>query len=354
MTFLRPDQRQTLIWCAIGVALCVLLYSLSAVLTPFLMAGILGYILNPGVDWLERHRCPRTVAALLMIALLTVIAAVLVLTIVPVLREELAELQRRAPDLLDRLNSVLTPHLQTWFGSSVTISGSSLAKLASDQLAGVEVMPALISSLKLGGGAVLKVAALAFLVPVVLIYLLLDWHVMLRKLDAAVPRRWHALTATLAREIDEILAQFLRGQLSVMILLAAYYSIALEIAGFDVALPVGLCTGLLVFVPYLGFGIGLLLALLAAFLQFGSWYGVIAVAVVFGVGQVLEGFFLTPRLVGHRIGLHPVAVIFALLAFGQLFGFFGVLLALPASAALLVGLRHLKVLYQTSEFYRRS
>src|SRR5271170_6836035 len=123
MTFLRPDQRQTLIWCAIGVALCVLLYSLSAVLTPFLMAGILGYILNPGVDWLERHRCPRTVAALLMIALLTVIAAVLVLTIVPVLREELAELQRRAPDLLDRLNSVLTPHLQTWFGSSVTISG---------------------------------------------------------------------------------------------------------------------------------------------------------------------------------------------------------------------------------------
>ena len=155
----------------------------------------------------------------------------------------------------------------------------------------------------------------------------------------------------MAEEVDTLLAQYLRGQLLVMVVLAAYYSVALAIAGFDVALPVGILTGLLVFIPYLGFGLGLVLALIAAFLQFTDWSGVIAVAVIYGVGQVLEGFFLTPRLVGERIGLNPLAVIFALLAFGQLFGFVGVLLALPASAVLMVAFKHLRRHYLRSSFY---
>jgi predicted PurR-regulated permease PerM len=166
-----------------------------------------------------------------------------------------------------------------------------------------------------------------------------------------VPRRWVVQTVAMAQEVNILLAQYLRGQLLVMLVLAAYYSIGLTIAGFDVALPVGILTGLLVFIPYLGFGLGLILALIAAVLQFSDWSGLIAVAVIYGAGQVVEGFFLTPRLVGERIGLNPLAVIFALLAFGQLFGFVGVLLALPASAVLMVAFRHLRHHYLRSSFY---
>ena len=153
-------------------------------------------------------------------------------------------------------------------------------------------------------------------------------------------------------ECDTVLGQYLRGQLIVMAALAVYYSAALALAGFDLALPVGLFTGLAVFIPYLGFGVGLALALLAGVLQFGSWYAVGAVAAVYGTGQLLESFVLTPRLVGERIGLAPLAVIFALLAFGHLFGFVGVLIALPVSAVLLVALRRARNAYLASRLYQ--
>jgi predicted PurR-regulated permease PerM len=152
-------------------------------------------------------------------------------------------------------------------------------------------------------------------------------------------------------EVDLLLAQYLRGQLLVMLVLAVYYSTALAIAGFDVALPVGIITGLLVFIPYLGFGLGLILALISAILQFQGWHGLVAIGLIYGFGQILEGFFLTPRLVGERIGLNPLAVIFALMAFGQFFGFAGVLLALPCSAILMVAFKHLRASYLESSFY---
>ncbi len=154
------------------------------------------------------------------------------------------------------------------------------------------------------------------------------------------------------RESDALLGQYLHGQLLVMGLLAVGYSVGLALFGFDLAVPVGVFTGLAVFIPYLGFGLGLVLALLAGVLQFGGWYGVIAVAVVYGIGQVVESFLLTPYLVGERIGLNPLAVIFVLLAFGHLFGFIGVLIALPVSAVLAVVLRRLREAYLTSPLYR--
>jgi predicted PurR-regulated permease PerM len=202
--------------------------------------------------------------------------------------------------------------------------------------------------------AVMGWIATIVLVPVVLFYLLLDWHAMLARLALMVPRRWISLVTSMAVEADSLLAQYLRGQLLVMLVLATYYSVALAIAGFDVALPVGLLTGLLVFIPYIGFGIGLLLAVVAAILQFDGLQGLIAIAIIYGCGQVIEGFYLTPRLVGERIGLHPLAVIFALLAFGQLFGFVGILLALPASAILSVIVKRLREHYLQSPFYGQS
>jgi predicted PurR-regulated permease PerM len=218
---------------------------------------------------------------------------------------------------------------------------------------GEEIAHAVLASAKVGGIAVLGWLATVVLIPVVLFYLLLDWHALIARLQNGVPRRWVSQTTGLILEVDGLLAQYLRGQLTVMLVLAAYYSIALTLCGFDVALPVGLITGLLVFIPYLGFGTGLILALIAAVLQFNGFHGLIAVAVVYGFGQILEGFFLTPRLVGERIGLHPLAVIFALLAFGQVFGFVGVLLALPTSAIVMVAIRHVRRLYLNSSFYTR-
>jgi predicted PurR-regulated permease PerM len=165
------------------------------------------------------------------------------------------------------------------------------------------------------------------------------------------PRRWVPKVRRIASEIDSVLAEFIRGQLSVMGVLAAYYVIGLSLAGLKLAIPIGILTGLLVFIPYVGFGLGLVLGVLAALLQWHGWPAFAAVLGVYGVGQLLEGYVLVPWLVGDRIGLHPLAVIFALLAFGQLFGFAGVLLALPVSASLLVGLRHLRAAYQESPLY---
>jgi predicted PurR-regulated permease PerM len=275
-----------------------------------------------------------------------------VLIVVPVLRTELPLLQAQIPDALARIDALLSPHLAQ-LGIHIKLDGSSLRTILTQQIvtSSDEIWTTVLASARVGGSALLGWVATAILIPVVLFYLLLDWHRLLRQLQDAVPRRWVNPTVGMAQEVNALLAQYLRGQLLVMLVLALYYSAALALAGFEVALPVGILTGLLVFIPYLGYGLGLVLALTAAILQFSDWSGVIAVAVIYGAGQVIEGFFLTPRLVGERIGLNPLAVIFALLAFGQLFGFVGVLLALPASAVLMVAFRHLKRHYLRSSFY---
>ena len=355
----NSDQKQTLIWLAVGSAIALLLYSLGPVLTPFVAGSIMAYALNPGVDWLASHRIgrfkiPRALAVTAMVLLLFLVVSALVLIVAPVLQKESALLQEQIPVFLVKLNELLGPKLQE-LGINVELDSAGIKSMASQYLSssGEEIGKAVLASAKVGGIAVLGWLATVVLIPVVLFYILLDWYALLRRLENGIPRRWLAKVKGIALEVDGLLAQYLRGQLTVMLVLAAYYSVALTLCGFEVALPVGMITGLLVFIPYLGFGLGLILALIAAVLQFEGWHGLASVAVIYGCGQVLEGFFLTPRLVGERIGLHPLAVIFALLAFGQLFGFVGVLLALPASAVVMVALRHLRRHYIDSTFYTR-
>ncbi|MBV8666537.1 MAG: AI-2E family transporter [Burkholderiaceae bacterium] len=356
---ISPEQKQTVLWLAVAAALLWLLVSLGPVLTPFIAAGILAYALNPGVDWLAswrlgRFHLPRSLAVTVMVLLLFAAVLALVLVVAPVLRTENLLLQEQIPTFLVRLNTFLGPLLRE-YGLHVQLDSAGIKSIATQYFSssGEEIGRAILSSAKVGGIAVLGWIATFVLIPVVLFYLLLDWHALLARLLNGVPRRWVDRVAGFAQEVDGLLAQYLRGQLTVMLVLAAYYSIALTLCGFDVALPVGLVTGLLVFIPYLGFGLGLALATIAAILQFDGWQGLIFVGVVYGCGQILEGFFLTPRLVGERIGLHPLAVIFALLAFGQLFGFVGVLLALPASAIVMVAIKHLRHSYLSSSFYTR-
>ncbi|HYD82284.1 MAG TPA: AI-2E family transporter [Paucimonas sp.] len=354
------EQKQTWLWLSVGLALAALLVLLGPVLAPFIAGAILAYALNPAVDRLDAKRIgrfslPRTVAVTIVLLLFVAAILAVFLIVVPILQKEIPLLQEKIPRFLSRFNETVAPWLLK-FGIDVPQDSAGLGKMISERFAtsGDEIWSAVFASAKAGGLAVLGWFGTMLLIPVVLFYLLLDWHRVLALFEGIVPRRWAARAASLAREADGLLAQYLRGQLSVMLTLAVYYSVGLAIAGFDVALPVGILTGLLVFIPYLGFGLGLLLALIAALLQFDGMYGLVAVAIVYGLGQVLESFVLTPRLVGERIGLHPLAVIFALMAFGQLFGFAGVLLALPASAIVSVAVKHLRAHYINSSFYKQS
>jgi predicted PurR-regulated permease PerM len=354
---ISQEQKQSAFWIGLWLLVVLLLVSLGPVLTPFIAAAILAYALNPGVDRLDRlHwrrlRVPRAAAVLLVMLVLGAALLALVLIVVPVLKKELPLLQDRIPVLLERFNALAAPRLHE-LGITVRLDGDGIRHLLTQQLqtSGEEIWRAVLNSARVGGSAVLGWLATLVLIPIVLFYLLLDWHPMLRRCANAIPRRWVGQTVAMAHEVDSLLAQYLRGQLLVMLVLAVYYSAGLMLAGFDVALPIGIITGLLVFIPYLGFGLGLGLALLAALLQSSGWQDLAAVAVVYGVGQVLESFILTPRLVGERIGMNPLAVIFALLAFGQLFGFVGILLALPISAILMVAYRHLRKHYLASGFY---
>lgn len=349
--FPNPQQRPVLLWLAAGIIFYVLLALLGPVLTPFVAAAVIGYMLNPGVDWLSERGLPRSVAVLLVIIALFLALAAVILIVVPMLAAELPALQQRLPLLLDAFDRAIRP-LLLQAGISLPLDSAGMKTLLAQQLNTVDSAGlSWLGWLKKGSSAVIGLVATLLLIPIVLFYLLLDWHHVIARFAVIIPRRWIALVADMSGEVDHLLAQYLRGQLLVMLLLATYYSVALAIAGFEVAVPVGVITGLLVFIPYVGYGIGLTLAVLSAILFFDGWYGLIAVAVVYGIGQMLESFYLTPRLVGERIGLHPLTVIFALLAFAQLFGFTGILLALPASAILSVVIRRARQHYLNSSFY---
>lgn len=347
----RPDN---LWWFIPAAALLALLYFLSPILAPFLFAAILAYISNPLVGWLARHRVGRTLGAALVLLLLTALLALLLLILLPLFIKQVGLLSERLPGLLAQLNDHLLPWIKSKFDVELQFDLAALKRLIHDNLQGTDGLGMkLLSSVKIGGLAVLGFVVNLLLVPVVLFYLLRDWNALLARIDGLLPRRWHAQLAGIAREIDAVLAEFLRGQIAVMLLMSVLYVFGLWLAGLEFALPIGIITGMLVFVPYVGMLTGLVLATLVGLMQYSSLSGVIPVWIVFAIGQALEGFLVTPFLVGQRIGLHPLAVIFALLAFGQIFGFFGVLLALPASAALLVGLRHLGRQYRDSGFYRQ-
>ena len=345
-------------WLAVGLACALVVWLLAPVLAPFLTAAVLAYTLHPVVLWIERKsghgRLPRALAVLLAEVLAMTALLGVVLLLVPVLLREWPLLVQQLPQLLDRLEAALGALLAP-FGVSLSLDFRELkqqwvAYLSANR---EDWLVPLLSSLKVGGSAALALAGYAVLVPVALFYMLHDWTRMVKGVVELVPLRLRERFDSFMAECDGVLGEYLRGQLLVMLALAIYYPLALWLFGLDLALPIGVFTGLAVFVPYLGFGLGLLLALLAGLLQFEPGHALTMVAVVFGLGQLIESFVLTPRLVGERIGLHPLAVILALMAFGQLLGFAGVLIALPASAVLLVALRRLRQRYLDSGLYRQ-
>lgn len=354
MTF-TSNQIRAASWGLIAVVIWLLLTLLAPVLMPFVLAGVLAYALQPLVERLHARRIPRWLGAGLAIAMLTLVMLAVVLLIVPVITKQVPLLREQVPVLLENINVWLVPLLGR-FGIELQVDVSLVREWMQKLVSGHEsqLIDGLLSSLRIGGSALAAVFGNLVLAPIVAYYLLLDWNGLVARSKLLIPLRWLPATQDFLDETDAVLGQYLRGQLLVMGVLAVFYTVALALVGLKLALPIGVFTGLAVFIPYLGFGVGLVMALLAAVLQFQALLGVALVGAVYVVGQVVESMYITPRLLGERIGLHPIAVIFALMAFGQLFGFVGILVALPASAVLLVALRRAKDTYLSSRLYREA
>ena len=350
-----PIPKRAVAWTAIAAAVALVLWLLGPALTPFAVAFVLAYALTPLVKRLHRacrERVPLPFVVVVVELFFLVVLAGILLLLVPIFTKELPLVREQLPALLDRFTQWLQPVLNQ-LGVPVSLKTDNIKAMVLKYLntnAG-DSAASVLSSLRIGGSVALAVVGNAVLVPVALFYLLLDWDRIVAGALKLVPLRMRAPYDSFVAEADMVLGQYLRGQLLVMLLLAAFYSIALSLFGLDLAVPIGIFTGLASCVPYLGFGFGLVLASLAALLQFGLLKAALVVGVTYGMGQVIEGFFLTPMLVGERIGLHPLAVIFALLAFGQLFGFVGVLVALPVSAVLYVAVRRVRAGYLASALY---
>jgi predicted PurR-regulated permease PerM len=330
-----------------------LLFLLAPVLTPFFIAALLAYLGDPLVDWLESRGPTRTIATSVVVVLLGLVIILVLLLLIPVLQKQVVAFARAVPGFIDWTALEFAPWVQANLGIELTVPDVDRIKsvIATNLEQVGDVAVGIISYVSRSGLVLAGWLASIVLIPVVTFYMLRDWDHFVAGIRDLLPRHIEPAVSALVRESDEVLGAFLRGQLTVMVCLGVLYSIGLWLAGLEWPLAIGMLAGLVSFVPYLGVIFGLLTASIAVLIQSQDILQLVWVLLVFGVGQMLEGMVLTPWLVGDRVGLHPVAVIFAVLAGGQLFGFMGILLALPVASVLAVLLRHVRERYRESEFY---
>ena len=327
-------------------------YLLAPVLMPFFIAALFAYLGDPIVDKLESKNLSRSLSVSIVFAVLLTVGLVLFLVLLPILTAQVGALFKRLPEYLAIFQSTTIPWLGSMGFPVEIFDVSSIKQSFVEYWTNVsQVAGSLFSYMTRSGLAILQWLTNLILVPVLTFYLLRDWDEIVAQFRALLPRRYAKQLIILSLECDEMLAAFIRGQLMVMLALAIIYTLGLSFIGLELALLLGVIAGIVSFVPYLGLIVGIGLSGVAAFFQFHEWMPVIMVAAVFGVAQVIEGVVLTPRFVGERIGLHPVAVLFAVMAGAQLFGFIGVLLALPVAAVVMVLLRNTHKRYLDSELY---
>lgn len=344
-----PVREQVKYWSIAAAVFLLFLWALGDVILPFVLGGAVAYFLDPVADRLERLGLSRA-AATAVITLFAVLLFVLaLLLLVPTLARQTTALIDTAPQLFRQLQAFLVERFPDLMDQNSTLR-SSLAELGETiRQRGGEFVNAVLGTFS----SVLNVVVLIVIVPVVAFYLLLDWDRMVAEIDGLLPRDHAPTIRRLASEIDATLAGFVRGQGTVCLILGTYYAVALMLVGLQFGLVIGLVAGLLTFIPYVGALIGGLLSIGLALFQFwGDWWTIVLVAAIFQIGQMVEGNVLTPRLVGGSVGLHPVWLIFALSAFGALFGFVGLLVAVPVAAALGVLARFAIRQYQESLLYR--
>ncbi|HEV8694067.1 MAG TPA: AI-2E family transporter [Lysobacter sp.] len=341
-------------WTALGLGVMWLLWLLAPILTPFVIAALLGWLGDPLVDRLERAGRSRNTAVSLVFAAMVLVLIVVLVILVPLIERQIATLIASMPSYRDWVIQIAIPWLEsrTHIEISNWLDFNHLVELIRSnwERAG-GVATTLLGYLSRSGFAILGLVANVALLPVLTFFFLRDWDLLVARVAALIPRD-HLVTASkLARESSGVLGAFLRGQFLVMIILGVMYGVGLWGVGLDLGILIGIIAGLLTFVPYLGPASGIILGCIAALVQYGDWEHLAGVLIVFGIGQVIESYWLTPKLVGDRIGLHPVAVIFAVLAGVQLFGFLGMLLALPVAAVANVLLRYAEQRYTRSRLY---
>ncbi len=347
-------------WLTLAFTLFIslLIYLLAPILLPFAIAAALAYLGDPLVDRLEvikiKHwQFGRTFAVSLVFVTFLILFSTILIIIIPGIESQITLFVHKLPTYIRWINKELLPLVNDRFQLSIAPFDSqhliSIIKSHWQQAGGI--FSTVIGSVSKSGSVIMQLIMDMVLIPVISFYLLRDWDILVAKIHDLFPRRISPLISKLASESDQVLGAFIRGQFYVMIALGIIYSFGLWLVGLELALLIGMLAGLVSFVPYLGSIVGIVAACLAAILQFQDVMYLLPVALVFIIGQSIEGMLLTPWLVGDRIGLHPVAVIFAVLAGGQLFGFLGVLLALPTASVIMVILRHIHELYTGSQFY---
>ncbi len=344
-----PVRQQAIYWGIAAAVFLTLLWGLGSVLLPFMVGGAVAYFLDPIADRLERAGLSRA-AATAVISVVALLAFILLaLLVVPMLTRQLVQLINSAPTILGDLETFLTARFPHIMDENSVVRDTLLSLGRTIQSKGGALASGLLSS------AISVINAVVFMVvvPVVAFYMLLDWDHLVRRIDHLLPRDHQPTVRAIARDIDKVLAGFVRGQVSVCLILGTFYAVGLMLVGLQFGLIVGAIAGIITFIPYVGALIGGSLAIGLALFQFwGDWTQIALVAGIFAVGQFLEGNIITPRLVGKSVGLHPVWLLFALSAFGTLFGFVGMLVAVPVAAAIGVLVRFASARYTGSLLYR--
>jgi predicted PurR-regulated permease PerM len=347
-------RQQAFFWTGAVLVFGLFLFVFSDILLPFIAGMALAYFLDPVADRLERLGFSRLWATIVILLAFVVLLVLALMIIVPVLTNQFADLMKNMPDYIGRLQGLVTSFDPAWIEKTLGVSAAQLKDgLNSLMTEAIGFVTSLFKSLWSSGLAIINIVSLFVVAPVVAFYMLLDWDRMVATVDGWVPREHVATVRAIASDIDRSIAGFVRGQGTLCLILGIYYAFGLTVVGLNFGLLIGLLAGLISFIPYVGSLTGLVLALGVAFVQFWpDWMWIAAVAGVFFVGQFIEGNILQPKLVGSSVGVHPVWLMFALLAFGALFGFVGLLVAVPCAAAIAGIMRFAIARYKESALYR--
>lgn len=340
-------------WSIIVAALGCFFYSIHAILLPFILAFIISYFLNPSVDWIEKQKIHRTAATAIVLLCFLTLIFLIIATIAPLVRDQVSAFITRIPkysnfivnsaipSLHDKINT-LNPYIAEKVKTSLEDSASSF----------LSYLGYMITSIFKSGFALVNILSFIFISPIIAFYALRDWNKTIDKFYELFPSKNQKMIREQFEKIDQVLSNFIRGQTTVCLFLAIFYSLGLTLTGLDFGLFVGLLTGILSFIPYVGAVTGFVISITLAFIQFTSINSVLPVVLVFALGQFIEGNFITPKIVGEKVGLHPVMIFLALFAGGSLFGFIGVLFAIPVAAILGVIIQFLTTIYKTSSYYK--
>ena len=343
---------QAKIWGVVLLVFVIFLVLLKGILLPFVAGMALAYLLDPICDRLEEWGCSRDIATVIVTAVLATAGILFLLLIVPLAVREIAAFLTTLPDLISRTYERVLPYLTLWQRRLDLPDAAELSTMAQERFGtALTWLVGAVQGVALQGLALVNLLSLIFITPVVAFYLLRDWDKLIAKLDELLPRAHAPTIRTQATLVNQTLAGFARGQSMVCAILGLYYAAALAVIGLPFGIVIGLIAGILTFIPYVGSLTGFAVSIAIAIGQFQDPWWVLLVAAVFGVGQIVEGNYLTPKLVGDRVGLHPVWIIFALLAGGALFGFLGLLLAVPAAAVIGVAVRFSLGQYRESRLY---